>query len=120
MAMSQKPTPRTQHMDIKYHALCEWVDWDLLKLECINTMINLANHFTKHLGQVLFHCHVNYFFRKVPPTYSSAFAQFSKHIHLSKSIPTTQLPNTDQMWLPIAAAAARLRATWSYILSHTI
>ncbi len=23
MAMSQKPTPHTQHIDIKYHALCK-------------------------------------------------------------------------------------------------
>ncbi len=74
MAMSQKPTPRTHHMYIKYHAICKWVERDLLKLERIDTMINLADHFTKKLGRVLFHCHVDYIFGKVPPSYSSAFA----------------------------------------------
>ncbi len=99
----------------------KWVKRDLLKLECIDTTINLADHFTKQFGQVLFHCHVNYIFGEVQPTYSSAFARFTKQTHLSKSgPPTTQLPNTDPVWLPMAAAAARLRATWSYILSHTI
>jgi hypothetical protein len=49
MAMSQKPTPHTQHMDIKYHALCKWVERDLLKLERIDTMINLADHLPNNL-----------------------------------------------------------------------
>jgi hypothetical protein len=107
MAMSQKPTPRTRHMDIKYHALCEWVKQDLLKLEGIDTTINLADHFTKQLGWVLFHHHMDYIFRKVPPMYSSAFAQFFKHTHLTKSVPPNMLPEADPVWLPIAAAAAR-------------
>jgi hypothetical protein len=71
IAMSQKPTPRTRHMDIKYHALCKWVERDLLKLEWIDTTINLADHFTKQLRWVLFHRDVDYIFGKVPPTYSS-------------------------------------------------
>jgi hypothetical protein len=76
MAMAQKPTPRTRHMDIKYHALCELVERDLLKLECIDTTVNLADHFTKQLGRTLFHRHVDYIFGKVPPSYSAAYHQF--------------------------------------------
>ncbi len=105
--MSQKPTPHTLHIDIEYYILCKWVKQDLLNLECIDTTINLADHFTKHLGRVLFNCHVDYIFAKVPSTYSSAFAQFSKHTHLTKSVTPTPLPETDPIWLPIAAAAAR-------------
>jgi hypothetical protein len=30
MAMAQKPTPRTRHMDIKYHVLVDWIKCDLL------------------------------------------------------------------------------------------
>jgi hypothetical protein len=93
---------------------------DLLKLKRIDRTINLANHFTKQLRWVLFHCHVDYIFGKVPSTYSSAFAQFSKHTHLTKSVPPKMLPETDPVWVPIAAASARLHTTWSYILSHTI
>jgi hypothetical protein len=107
-------------MDIKYQALCKWVEWDFLKLERIDTTISLTDNFTKQLGQVLFHCHVDYIFGKVPPTYSSAFAQFSKHTHLTRTVPPKTLPVTDPVWLPFAAAAAHLRTTWSYILSHTI
>ena len=35
MCNAQKPTPRTRHMDIKYFSICEWVDRDLMLLECI-------------------------------------------------------------------------------------
>jgi hypothetical protein len=78
VAMSQNPTPRAQHMDIKYHTLYEWVKHNLLKLEQMDTMVNLVDQFTKRLGLVLFFCFVDYIFGKVPPTYSSAFVRFSK------------------------------------------
>ena len=70
MANAQKPTPRTRHMDIKYHVLCEWVERDLLKLIRIHTSLNMADHFTKALGPALFHRHVDYILGHVPPTYS--------------------------------------------------
>jgi hypothetical protein len=47
MANGQKPTPRTRHMDIKYFALCDWVEQDLLIPERIDTNINLADLFTR-------------------------------------------------------------------------
>jgi hypothetical protein len=33
MANAQKPTPQTWHIDIKYFALCDWVEQDLIILE---------------------------------------------------------------------------------------
>ena len=69
MANAQKPTPRTRHMDIKYHVLCEWVERDLLKLIRIHTSLNMADPFTKALGPALFHRHVDYILGHVPPTY---------------------------------------------------
>jgi hypothetical protein len=60
MAMAQKPTPRMRHMDIKFHAPVKWVKRDLFCLECINTSLNMTNHFTKQLGHTLFHRHINY------------------------------------------------------------
>ena len=72
MAMAQKPTTRTRHMDIKYHALCEWVERDLLKLQRIDTSINMADVFTKCLGSTLFHRHTDYVLGHVPPHYASA------------------------------------------------
>jgi hypothetical protein len=76
MAMAQKPTPRTRHMDIKYYALCEWVERDLIKLERIDTSINLADHFTKSLSPILFWRHLDYVMGRVPPAYSKCHTVF--------------------------------------------
>ena len=55
MGNAQKPTTRTRHIDIKYFALCEWVEHDLILLDRIDTSINLADHLTKILSRILFH-----------------------------------------------------------------
>ena len=59
MANAQKPTTRTCHMDIKYNVLCKWVERDLIKLERVDTSLNMADHFTKQLGPTLFNRHVD-------------------------------------------------------------
>ena len=69
MAMAQKPTPRTRHMDIKYQVICEWVERDLLHLKRIDTSINLADLFTKNLSTSLFYRHTDYVMGHVPPHY---------------------------------------------------
>jgi hypothetical protein len=50
MGNRQKPTARTCHIDIKYFALCEWVEQDIIHLEWIDTLINIADHLTKPLS----------------------------------------------------------------------
>jgi len=60
MANAQKPISRTRHMDIRYHVLCLFVEWDLIVLERVYTTINEADHFTKLLPWVLFHMHIDY------------------------------------------------------------
>jgi hypothetical protein len=55
MGNAQKPTARTRHIDIKYFALCEWVEQDLIHLEQIDTSINIVDHLTKPLCKILFH-----------------------------------------------------------------
>jgi hypothetical protein len=127
MAMAQKPTPRTRHMDIKYHILVEWVERDLIQLERIDTTINLADHFTKHLGCTLFHRHVDYILGKVPPTYSHTFSKFKSRIptfandldKLPTAIPTatpTTLPHPLPIQNTFAAVAARLWTCWSRVI----
>eukprot|EP00804_Cyclotella_cryptica_P008366 CCRYP_018322-RB/>CCRYP_018322-RB protein AED:0.58 eAED:0.58 QI:0/-1/0/1/-1/0/1/0/159 len=78
MANAQKPTTRTRHMDIRYFALAEWVEHDLMVLERINTSINLADHMTKILDRTLFYRHVDYIMGHIPPLYSSCYATHSK------------------------------------------
>ncbi len=75
MANAQKPTSRTRHIDIKYFALCEWVEQDLILLERIDTSINIADHLTKILSRTLFHRHADYLLGHVPPKYSPVYRQ---------------------------------------------
>lgn len=76
MAMAQKPTPRTRHMDIKFYALCEWVERDMIRLERIDTTVNMADHFTKSLSPILFRRHTDYIMGRVPPEYSRCHPVF--------------------------------------------
>lgn len=46
MGNTQKPTPWTHHIDIKYFSLCEWVERDLILLDRIDTSINMSDHLT--------------------------------------------------------------------------
>jgi hypothetical protein len=73
MGNAQKPTARTRHIDIKYFALCDWVERDLIHLERIDTSINIADHLTKPLSRVLFHQHADFLLGHVPPKYSPVF-----------------------------------------------
>jgi hypothetical protein len=69
MSNAQKPTARTRHIDIKYFAFCDWVEHDLIRLERIDTSINISNHLTKALTRILFHRHANYLLGHIPPKY---------------------------------------------------
>ena len=103
MANAGKPTPRTRHIDIKYHSLCEWVDRDLILLERICTSQNMADHFTKALPRILFHRHVDFILGHVPPPHSPHFAAFFGLLDENN---------------PPAAAAAKLDATTPF--SHHV
>ncbi|EJK59937.1 hypothetical protein THAOC_19786 [Thalassiosira oceanica] len=97
MANAQKPTTRTRHMDIKYHVLCEWVERDLIKLERVDTTINMADHFTKQLGPTLFHRHIDYIMGHVPPTYSARYHQLTGQPSLDH-IETPTVSRLTQYW----------------------
>jgi hypothetical protein len=73
MGNAQKPMVRTRHIDIKYFALCDWVERDLIRLEQIDTSINISNHLTKSLTRILFDRHANYLFGHIPPKYSPVY-----------------------------------------------
>ncbi len=69
MGYAQKPTSRTRHMDIKYFLLCDWVEHDLMPLERIDTMVNMADLFTKNLQRATFHWHADFILGHIPPKY---------------------------------------------------
>ena len=122
MANAQKPITRTRHMDIKYNVLCKWVEQDLLKLEWVDTSVNMANIFTKQLGPTLFNRHVDYLLGHIPPQYSACFKRVYEMAFSGKKLapgansclPTIPSAITSH---PAAAAAAALFATWSQVAS---
>jgi hypothetical protein len=131
MVNAQKLTSRTCHMDIRYHVLCEWVERDLIILECIDTTINEADHFTKPLSWVLFHRHIDYIIGHVPPEYTPAYEQSTVQFDkpLVKIIPdsyTTKdtLPvvtpyKLDELYIPVAARATRIYTPDYHTLTNT-
>ena len=48
MGNAPKPTPYTCHINIRYFALCDWVERNLILLKRVNTSINIADHPTKN------------------------------------------------------------------------
>ncbi|KAL7552230.1 hypothetical protein ACHAWF_015452 [Thalassiosira exigua] len=121
MANTQKPTKRTRHLDIKYFELCEWVEHDLIKLERIDTSLNMSDHFPKQLGVLLFYRHNDYIMGRVPPKYSHCFQQMYDMLKARKTTPMTSSPN-DPLLLdhPAAAAAARPVASWMHIIDMSL
>ncbi len=95
-------------MDIKYLSLCEWVQWDLMILDHINTSINMADNLTKAFQPTLFHHHANFLLEHIPPTYSPAYksivGNFSNHTpNIDPFVP-------ESFTTPLTAAAARVHA----------
>ncbi len=108
MGNAQKPTTHTQHIDIKYFSLCEWVERSPMILGQIDTSINMADHLTKALQPTLFHRHADFLLSHIPPTYSplytSIIGDFPNHT------PKIDLFIPASFTAPITAAAARVYA----------
>jgi hypothetical protein len=109
MGNAQKPTARTRHINIKYFALCEWVERDLIHLERIDTSINIADHLTKPL--YLFHRHADYLLCHIPPKYSPvhshAIATYGDtFVDIDKFVPS-------RFTTPITA-----RTAWLFVPTH--
>jgi hypothetical protein len=106
MGNAQKPTPRTQHIDIKYFLLCKWVEQDLMILDRIDTLVNMVDHLTKALQPILFHRHPNFLLGHIPPNYSpvymSIIGEFPNHA------PKIDIFVPASFTTPITAAAARV------------
>ncbi len=108
MGNAQKPTARTQHIDLKYFALCEWVERDLIRLERIDTSINIADHLTKPLSRILFHRHANFLLGHILPWYSLVHQQAismygNTYTDIDQYVPAS-------FTIPLTAKAARIFA----------
>ena len=67
MANAGQPTRRTRHIDIRYFALLDWVERDLLALEEIHSPENCSDPLTKAVGKNDFWKHYDILMgRKIP------------------------------------------------------
>lgn len=117
IANAQKPTPRTRHMDIRYFALSDWVEQDLMFLERIHTSINEADHFTKILERTLFYRHVDHIMGHIPPAYSPCYQTITGN----KQAEADPIQKDELVIRPPAARAARCQISldfWSHIIAH--
>lgn len=111
MVNAGKPTPRSQHIDVKYYAIREWVECDLLVLCHIDTSLNTADHLTKPLPYILFYCHRDFYMGHASPTYLPKYNDVARvYLPTDPSNPVTPTPNT------ITAKAARSTAPWDIAL----
>jgi hypothetical protein len=104
MANAQNPSPRTRHMDIKYIALCKWVEQDLFILDRIDTKNNLADPFTKALERAAFHCHVDFILGHAPLGTHPPIPNRMLHILMTtQTLPTMYLNllRLCYVWLPL-------------------
>ena len=109
MANAQKPTTRTRHMDIRYFALADWVERDIMILERVHTSINMADHMTKILDRTLFYRHVDHIMGHVPPLYSPCYGEFSKQL-TPEMVTDSTIDDMDMA--PAAAAAAKCNTSF--------
>ncbi len=117
MGDTQKPTPQTTHIDIKYFLLCEWVERNLMILDCIDTSINMADHLTKALQPTLFHHHADYLLGHVPPTYSPVYTSIIGDFpNLS---PNIDLFVPASFTTPLTAKAARIHCPLKEDFQHS-
>eukprot|EP00956_Cyclotella_meneghiniana_P004202 scaffold5163_cov49-Cyclotella_meneghiniana.AAC.3 len=119
MANAQKPTSRTRHMDIRYFALSDWVEQDLMTLERIHTSVNIADHFTKPLERTLFYRHVDYIMGHIPPAYSPCYTYATGNAEVQ---PTSDVDLQDMVVKPPVARAAKCELQlqhWFHIVACT-
>ena len=109
MANAGKPTSRSRHIDIKYYALQEWVERDLMILQRIDTSLNMADHYTKPLPRILFYRHNDYNMGRVPPTYSPKYLDCLR-------VYTADNKKTTTKQKEYTARAAKTTTNWEIIV----
>ena len=58
MANNHTTSQRTKHIDTRYHFVREYVEDGIVKVQYVKTEENLADPFTKNLGEKLFVKHI--------------------------------------------------------------
>ena len=79
MANAGKPTRRARHLDLKYFALQDWIENDLLFLQWVSTTNNCSDSLTKSLGRILQYKHMDYIMGQVKPKYSHRNDMINPH-----------------------------------------
>ena len=106
-------------MEVRYYALPEWVERDLLRLARVDTSSNVADNFTKALSRILFHKHADVSLGHIPPSYSPIARQRVGETNSDQRSKTTGPYDIDPN--PKAAAAATVEAphfSWDFVTSQ--
>jgi hypothetical protein len=113
MANAGKPTPQSRHINIKFYAIQEWVERDLVVLKRIDTLVNTADHLIKPLSRILlFYRHRDFYMGHVPPTCSPKNNEFARNYTLSDPAnPVSVEPNV------VSAEAAKSLAPWDKVIN---
>ena len=82
MARAKQPTKRTKHIDIRYFALQDWVERDLISMKRIATADNSSDALTKATARTLFYRHNNHILGRLVPSYVKYTSQ--SHLKISK------------------------------------
>lgn len=119
-AVIAKSKAEVVDMDIRYFALCDWVEQDLIISQRIHMAINEADHFTKVLDWTLFYRHVDHIMGHIPPEYSSCYEKITR---TPMPKPTDDISINDMDVGSIAAGAAKCMFDedtwiWVHIVAH--
>jgi hypothetical protein len=112
MANAGKPIPRSRHIDIKFYAIQEWVERDLVVLKRIDTSVNPADHLTKPLSRILFYPHRDFYMGHVPPTYSPKYNEVARIYTLSDPANPVSVESN-----VVLAKAAKSLAPWDKVIN---
>ena len=109
-------------MDIRYFALTEWVERDLISLERIDTTMIMADHFTKQLAPTLFARHVDHILGHVPPPYAPSYRLRTGNVptiqYHTSSVNTVSTCSTDTKTTGVTFTS--LYSQWLPIVWHRI
>jgi hypothetical protein len=81
IAVAQRPTRRTRHVELKNFAIMDWTEADLLTYDRCPTAVNLSDSLTKATGRIKHYEQFDIIMGYYPPAY---IRDYLPHLHVNK------------------------------------
>ena len=81
MANAGKPTRRSRHIELKYFAIQDWVEKDLIVMKWISSTNNCSDSLTKPLARTLQYKHMDYIMGRVRPKFNLDIQKYDYSRH---------------------------------------